>query len=91
MNYTPLQLKTSYSILSSLNDIKKLVALAKVYGYTTLSITDESNMFGVMEFYLECKKNDIKPIIGIELIYNNTINNKIHVKITNVFENCNWE
>ena len=73
MNYIPLQLKTSYSILSSLNDIKKLVSLAKVYGYTTLSITDESNMFGVMEFYLECKKNDIKPIIGIELIYNNTI------------------
>ena len=73
MNYTPLQVKTSYSILSSLNDIKKLVSLASDYGYKNLAITDENNMFGVMEFYLECKKNDIKPIIGIELIYNNTI------------------
>ena len=73
MNYTPLQLKTSYSILSSLNEIKKIVELAKVYGYTSLAITDESNMFGVMEFYLECKKNNIKPIIGIELTVANTI------------------
>lgn len=67
MNYTALQVKTSYSILNSLNDIKKLVSKARDYGYKNLAITDEGNMFGVMEFYLECKKNDIKPIIGIEL------------------------
>lgn len=73
MNYTPLQVKTNYSLLSSLNDIKKLVAEAKKYGYDSLAITDENNMFGVMEFYLECKKNNIKPIIGIELTYDNAI------------------
>ena len=73
MNYTPLQVKTSYSILSSLNEIKKLVSLAKKYGYTNLAITDENNMFGVVEFYQECKKNNIKPIIGIELTYDNAI------------------
>ena len=73
MNYTPLQVKTSYSILSSLNDIKKLVSLAKEYGYSSLAITDENNMFGVMEFYLECQKNNIKPIIGIELTVFDTI------------------
>ena len=67
MNYTALQVKTSYSILNSLNDIKKLVSKARDYGYKSLAITDEGNMFGTMEFYLECKKNDIKPIIGIEL------------------------
>ena len=73
MNYTPLQVKTSYSILSSLNEIKKLVFLTKEYGYNSLAITDENNMFGVMEFYKECKNNNIKPIIGIELTYDNTI------------------
>jgi len=67
MDYTALQVKTSYSILNSLNDIKKLVALACKYEYTSLAISDEGNMFGVMEFYYECKKNNIKPIIGIEL------------------------
>ena len=67
MNITPLAVKTSYSILNSLNDIKKLVSLAKEYGYTSLAITDHDNMFGVMEFYQECQKNNLKPIIGIEL------------------------
>ena len=67
MNITALQVKTSYSILNSLNDIKLLINLAKEYGYTSLSITDENNMFGVMEFYEECLRNEIKPIIGIEL------------------------
>ena len=70
--FSSLQVKTSYSILSSLNDIKKLVSLAKEYGYESLAITDNENMFGVMEFYLECKKNDIKPIIGLTLTLNET-------------------
>ena len=70
MHYTALQVKTSYSILNSLSDIKKLVSLAKEYGYSALAITDINNMFGVMEFYLECQKNEIKPIIGIELTFN---------------------
>ena len=67
MIYTPLQIKTCYSLLQSLNDIKKLVSYASKLGYKSLAITDSNNMFGVMEFYNECKKNNIKPIIGIEL------------------------
>ena len=72
MKFTALQVKTSYSILNSLNDIKKLVSLAVNYGYVSLAITDDNNMFGVMEFYEECKKNNIKPIIGIELTVNDS-------------------
>ena len=73
MKFTALQVKTSYSILNSLNDIKSLVSLAKKYGYTSLCITDENNMFGVMEFYEECNKNNIKPIIGIELTIDESV------------------
>ena len=67
MNYIPLQVKTSYSLLQSLNEIKKLVSHASFLGYQALAITDTNNMFGVPEFYQECKKYNIKPIIGIEL------------------------
>ena len=67
MDYTALQVKTSYSILESLNSISELVSKASALGYTSLSITDTNNLFGVMEFYLECKKYNIKPIIGIEI------------------------
>ena len=72
MEYVALQVKTSYSILQSLNSIQKLIKKASTLGYKALAITDTNNMFGVPEFYFECKKNNIKPIIGIEL----TIQNK---------------
>ncbi len=73
MEPTMLQVKTNYSILNSLNDINKLVSLANSYGYKSLAITDEGNMFGVIEFVSACKKNDIKPIIGLELKINDKV------------------
>ena len=60
MKYVALQVKTNYSLLQSLNNIKKLVSSAYALGYKALAITDSNNMFGVPEFYNECKKN--KPI-----------------------------
>ena len=67
-----LEVKTCYSILSSLNKIDKLTEKASSMGYVSLAITDLNNMFGVYEFYLSCKKNNIKPIIGIEITINNS-------------------
>ncbi len=66
MNYVPLYVKTSYSLLSSLCDIKKLIERSKELNIKALAITDD-NMFGTLEFYKECLKNDIKPIIGISI------------------------
>jgi len=68
MDYVPLQVKTCFSLLQSINNIKKLVSYAASLGYKSLAITDTGNMFGVPEFCNECKKNNIKPIIGLELI-----------------------
>ena len=34
---------------------------------TSLAITDHGNMFGAVDFYRECKKQGIKPIIGCEI------------------------
>jgi len=69
MNYVPLYVKTSYSLLSSLCDIKKLIKKSKELDIKKIAITDD-NMYGVMEFYKECIKNDIKPIIGLEIEFN---------------------
>ena len=44
-----------------------LIEKAKEYGYQALSITDP-NMHGVYKFYELCKKNNIKPIIGLEAV-----------------------
>ena len=66
---TSLEVKTSYSILGSLNKIEALVSRAKELGYSSLAITDTNNMFGSYEFYLTCLKYNIKPIIGIEILF----------------------
>jgi len=65
--YTPLWIKTDYSLLSSLVSIKKLIKKCKDNDIFSLAITDQ-NMSGVMEFYNECIKNSIKPIIGLEVL-----------------------
>ncbi len=69
MNYVPLYIKTNNSLLSSMIKIPELVKYAKQNNYTSLTITD-NNLYGAMEFYNECIKNDIKPIIGLEININ---------------------
>ena len=35
-------------------------------GQPALGVTDHGNMYGVLDFYKECKKQGINPVIGIE-------------------------
>ncbi|MFZ4506720.1 MAG: DNA polymerase III subunit alpha [Fimbriimonas sp.] len=57
---------TEYSLLDGANRIGEMVKRAKELGMESLAISDHGVMFGVMEFYLECKSNAIKPILGVE-------------------------
>ena len=63
--YTPLNIHSHYSLLSALPKIPDLVAHAKKSGCTALALTDNGNLYGAIEFYKECLKKDLKPIIGI--------------------------
>ena len=67
--FTSLYIKTNYSLLSSLVSIDKLITFAKTKNIKALAICDD-NMLGVMHFYKECKNNGIKPIIGLDIKYN---------------------
>lgn len=69
MSYTPLYIKTNNTLLGSMIKIPELINWAINNHIAALTITD-NNMYGVMEFYLEAKKKNIKPIIGHEFIYN---------------------
>ena len=66
MNYVPLYVKTDYSILSSLIKIDDLIDKLNFLGINACGICDD-NLFYVAEFYFKCKKNNIKPIIGLEI------------------------
>lgn len=64
--YTPLYIKTDNSLLDSIISVEKLISYALENNIKSLTITD-NNMYGVMDFYKLCTKNNIKPIIGLEI------------------------
>ena len=67
MAFCHLHTHTEYSLLDGEASIKKLVARVKELGMTSCAITDHGTMYGVVDFYRECKAQGIKPVIGCEV------------------------
>jgi len=64
--FVHLHTHSHYSLLGAVPKIKPLVARAKEYGMDALALTDNGAMYGAIEFYEQCEKNDIKPILGVD-------------------------
>lgn len=56
-----------YSLLDGLTKIEQMVKIAKEAKMSAMALTDHGNMYGSIDFYKECKKAGIKPIIGCEV------------------------
>ncbi|MCC3145895.1 DNA polymerase III subunit alpha [Halanaerobium sp. Z-7514] len=68
---------TAYSLLDGAIRIEDLIRKSKEYSLPAVSITDHGVLYGMIEFYQEAKKENIKPIIGCELyLAENNITNK---------------
>lgn len=66
MSFVHLHVHSYYSLLDGLMKIPDLVGRAKEEGMGAIALTDHGVMYGAVEFYKECKKQGIKPIIGME-------------------------
>ncbi|MES3005940.1 MAG: DNA polymerase III subunit alpha [Patescibacteria group bacterium] len=55
-----------YSLLQALPKIKALVKATVERGMPAVALTDAGNMYGAIEFYKECQKQGIKPILGVD-------------------------
>jgi len=55
-----------HSFLDGQASITEMVARAKELGLDAIALTNHGNIFGWVEFYKECKKAGIKPILGCE-------------------------
>jgi len=64
---TSLHTHSRYSVLDGLSNIPQLVKRAKELGMESLALTDHGTISGAIEFYQECQKQDIKPILGSEV------------------------
>ena len=62
-----LKINTEYSLLKSLIKIPDLISFLNTKNIKVCGICDDE-LFGVCEFYNLCLKNDIKPIIGLDVV-----------------------
>ncbi|MFS8480526.1 MAG: DNA polymerase III subunit alpha [Acidimicrobiia bacterium] len=65
-SFTHLHVHTEYSMLDGAARIGDVVGAAVADGQPALGITDHGNMYGILDFYKECRKQGIKPILGTE-------------------------
>jgi len=68
--YTPLYVRSNYTFLSSLVKIDELIKKCKEKNIKQVALCDD-NMIATMYFYKECIKNEIKPIIGLQINLDN--------------------
>ena len=62
-----LYVRSVYSLLSSMLTIPKIVQKGKELGYSAIGLVDKNVLSGTIAFYNECKKENIKPILGLEV------------------------
>ncbi|MFA6427077.1 MAG: DNA polymerase III subunit alpha [Candidatus Magasanikbacteria bacterium] len=67
MDFVHLHVHSHYSLLNGLTQIKPLVKAAKERGFSSLALTDYGSLYGAIEFYEQCNKQGLKPIIGLEM------------------------
>lgn len=65
-DFCHLHVHTHYSALDGACKVDALVARAVELGMPAVAITDHGVLSGIIQFYQECRKAGIKPIIGLE-------------------------
>ncbi len=68
---------TKMSVLDSILNVDEYVEQAKRFGHKALGVTDHANCHVLPEFFALCKKNDIKPIAGVEAYFVDDTNLRI--------------
>lgn len=65
-DFVHLHVHSEYSLLDGLGRTDHLAKEAARLGQAALALTDHGVMHGAIEFFRNCKKQNVKPIIGVE-------------------------
>ena len=66
-DFVHLHVHSEYSLLDGMCRIKDLPKRAKELGMNAIALTDHGVMYGAVNFYKECVKEGVKPILGCEV------------------------
>ena len=65
--FTPLIVRSYYSLLQGTSSPEALCRRAARLGYTHLALTDRDNLYGLWRFLHACRQEEIIPLIGAEI------------------------
>ena len=86
-NYIPLHVHSHYSLLDGLSKPKNIASRCANLGLKSCAITDHGTISGCIQFYNTMKKQNIKPILGVELYLSEkdcTIKDKSNQKLSHI-------
>ncbi len=64
--FVHLHVHSEFSLLDGLSRIPQLAARARELNMPALALTDHGTMHGTLDFYRACKREGVKPILGVE-------------------------
>lgn len=67
--YIHLHVHSDYSMLDGLGKPQAYVSRAAELKMPALALTDHGTLSGAYEFYMACKRADIRPLIGVEFYF----------------------
>ena len=67
--FVHLHVHSEYSLLDGLSRLPQLAARAREMNMPALALTDHGTMYGTLDFYRACRKEGVKPILGVELTW----------------------
>ena len=73
-SFVHLRCHSEYSIVDGTVRIDDYVAHAVKDQMPALALTDLSNLFGAIKFYQKARGNGIKPLLGCDLLLENSLN-----------------
>ena len=65
--FVHLRLHSEYSLTDSTLRIDELVRACGKRGMPALALTDDSNLFALLQFFTECEARGIQPIAGADV------------------------
>ncbi|MDC9032205.1 PHP domain-containing protein [Columbia Basin potato purple top phytoplasma] len=63
-------LQSFYSIMESIPSLESLIKKAKDNQYNFVALSDNENLYGMVEFLFLCRQYQIKPILGMKIFLN---------------------
>ncbi|MEH6993051.1 DNA polymerase III subunit alpha [Neobacillus drentensis] len=87
MSFIHLHVYSAYSLLTSTASVHELIDNAKKKGFRAIALTDRNVMYGAIEFYKLCIKNNIQPIIGLTVDVESEIEKEVSYPLVLLAEN----